>query len=252
MNCPYCNRPVILAKPGAAPGNWQQITRQQLNTTAPAPWTVGAPTAAADFAGYDYEKRAPAREPNLQADVLVPAAQSLLTGLALGVPTSAGMGLLGYEFNAALLTGAGLALAATAATWLIKMDLHSRLLWAIETATGHDLDGDNQTGPPEPPAAAPIRVELAQGPRTRLIDLPVTDDKLAQLARAVLRETEPLSFSRRELTKTILTDGEYRELAAAMLAGGLLAAKGKTAAAGVELTHAGKAILKKFITEGEL
>lgn len=249
--CPHCNNLIALSKAGqpAIGDGWRRIVASELHTSAATPWSApGAAMPSMDFA--TYEKRQPAREPNVQSDVVVPMLQAGLTGLAVGVPGAAVLGLLGYQTGEALTTGAGLALFTIAGTWLVKLGLHERLLWLVEVATGRDFDGDGATGQPAP--VAPVRIELAQGPRTRLVDLPVADDKLAQLARAVLRETAPLPFSRRELTKTILTDSEYRELAAAMLAGGLLAAKGKTTAAGVELTHAGKAILKKFITtEGE-
>jgi len=165
MNCPHCNKPVILAKPAMGEG-WQQYTRHQLNTTAPAPWQKDA--APADYAGYDYQRRSPAREPNLQADVFVPAAQSLLTGVAIGVPTAAGLGLLGYTTGQALTGGAGLGLLTITGTWLIKLGIHNSLLWAIETVTGRDIDGDGETGEPEPePEPEPVKLEVSHPTHTK-------------------------------------------------------------------------------------
>lgn len=121
------------------------------------------PTSPAMFDGYDYEKRQPAREPSLQGDVLVPAAQSLLTGLAIGVPSAAVMGMLGYDTGASLATGAAIGLTAISVTWLIKMDAHSRLLWLVESVTGRDIDGDGETGEPEPVARPePVRLEVVK------------------------------------------------------------------------------------------
>jgi hypothetical protein len=141
------------------------------------------PTSPAMFEGYDYEKRQPAREPSLQGDVLVPAAQSLLTGLALGIPSAAVMGMLGYDTTAALATGAAVGLSAISVTWLIKMDAHSRLLWLVESVTGRDIDGDDEVGEPEPVARPePVRLEVvnedAPGKFAGLnIDLPVGVDR---------------------------------------------------------------------------
>lgn len=153
--------------------------RQTFKQTMP-----GIATASpAMFEGYDYEKRQPAREPSLQGDVLVPAAQSLLTGLALGIPSSAVMGMLGYDTATSLATGAIIGLSAISVTWLIKMDAHSRLLWLVESVTGRDIDGDGETGEPEPVAKAdPVRLEVVSEPAPGKfsglnIDLPVGVDR---------------------------------------------------------------------------
>lgn len=245
--CPYChNALVITVRPagGGAPAGFVPVSRHTMTSAVQSPWAASGPLQG-DFAGVDYERRAPAREPSLQADVIVPAAQSILTGLALGVPGSAALGLLGYEFNQCLIAGGLLALAGAGVTWMTKLGLHSSLLWAIETVTGRDIDGDNQTGAPI--GAVPVRVELAQGPRTRLVDLPIADDKLAAIADLVLTGG---AFSRRALAGAGVSEAEYKALSDAMLAGGLLASKGNGNNAGVELTSAGRAVMRRVVVAG--
>lgn len=243
--CPHCNNLIELSKAApVAPGDgWRRIVTSELQQATGTPWGAPAATGApADFASY--ERRQPAREPSLQGDVIVPAAQSVLTGLAVGVPGAAVLGLLGYQTGEALTTGAGLALFTIAGTWLVKLGLHERLLWLVEVATGRDFDGDGATGQPAP--VAPVRIELAQGPRTRLVDLPATDAQLSAIATAVLSGG---TFSRRGLAD-IVNESEYKALVGAMLAGGLLASRGNGGNAGVELTSAGRAVLKKVVVAG--
>jgi len=247
--CPHCGKQIYqtLVKAGGAPGvagGFTPVTRSNLNTAIKAPWSVGAPT---DYAGVDYERKAPAREPSLQGDVAVPLAQSVLTGIALGVPVASGLGLLGYELGQCLTAGAVAAVVGISGTWFTKLGLHHDLLWAVEKITGRDIDGDDEVGEPEPkPEPEPFRVELAQGRQTRIVDLPATDAQLCAIAQSVLSGG---TFARRELSD-ILTADEYKALAAAMLAGGLLAAKGKTTNAGVELTYAGRAVLRRLVVVG--
>lgn len=245
--CPHCHNLIELAKAGqpATGDGWRRIVTSEMHTTAAAPWsTPGAAMPSTDFA--TYEKRQPAREPNVQSDVVVPMLQAGLTGLAVGVPSAALMGLLGYTTGQAMITGAGLALAAVSVTWLLKMDMHTKLLWLVESATGRDVNGDGTTGQPPAPPAAPVRVELAQGTKTRLIDLPATDAQLCAIAQTVLTGG---TFSRRGLAE-IVSETEYSALKSAMLAGGLLASKGTGTTAGVELTPAGRAVLRRLVVVG--
>jgi hypothetical protein len=160
-NCPHCGKPiaVTLTKSGASvPAGYILNGRQVFHAAATGP---AAPAAL--YEGYDYEKRQPAREPSLQGDVLVPAAQSLLTGLALAAPAAALMGLLGYEANTAIFTGGGVGLLGATGMWLLKMDAHSQLLWMVEKITGRDIDGDDAVGAPERRVEPePVRIESVQ------------------------------------------------------------------------------------------
>jgi hypothetical protein len=90
------------------------------------------------------------RQGTLEADVLVPAGQALVIGLAVI------LGGLGAGFPLALwqswpvrwvLVGAfGLGLTSTAGAAIILVADHRRLLWAIEERLHVDLDGDHVAG----------------------------------------------------------------------------------------------------------
>jgi len=81
---------------------------------------------------------------------VVPLGQSLVTG-ALG----AGLVVFGISELApgwdgsGLKVWAGLSLAISAVAWGVLLGQTRRLLWAIETRTGLDLDRDGETGKPE-------------------------------------------------------------------------------------------------------
>lgn len=219
MICPHCGRDIG--------GNWQPIQSAQFHA---APWNQTAPLPA--FTG-SYERRAPARAPEFIGDVAVPATQSLITA---GVGAIIG-GAIGGWPGAAI--GGGLV---WSVTWFVLLGEHRRGLWIVERITNRDLDGDGVKGEPAP--RQPLRVEIAQGRQVRLLDLPVSDEKLETLASAVLEDNKP--FSRRGLAD-VLTPDEYDQVSAAMLTAGLLISRGTGKTAGVELTHAGRAMLRKFL-----
>ncbi len=236
--CPICGRP--LTERGAARlafSGWEQVKTTDFAATARWPFATTA-NAAAWPAGATWERRAPVRKADLAADVLTPAAQSAITALVGAV---AG-GLLTRD-----LAGAGLGAAITfSATWLTLLKAHRAALWAVERVTGADLDGDGAVGRPSAsePAPATVRVELKEEKRNaerwRWLDLPVSDEKLTRVARAVLEQG--VAFSRRGLAD-VLTQNEYEKLAAAMLAGGLLVDLPGNKR---ELTAAGRALLRQM------
>jgi len=93
------------------------------------------------------ETQQPARPADFRSDVLVPLAQSVLTGVLLSglvaflVWRQSWDGDLGVLFL-------GLALTVSCLAWVVLLAQHRRLLWAAEKLTRVDLNGDKTVGDP--------------------------------------------------------------------------------------------------------
>jgi hypothetical protein len=116
----------------------------------------------------------------------------------------------------------------------------------LERITGQDLDGDGETGRPTPPPTT-TRMELVDRSRgIRWVDVPLNDQELEELARAVLVRRLPLS--RRQLSEDgVLPEEAYGDVLAAFLDGGLAELKGRTRNAGIRLTGSGRAFLRQYL-----
>ena len=190
----------------------------------------------------------PARLASLEGDVAVPVLQAIAVGLAVGLALLVGVLLLGGPVAglegralwawAGRVGGVGAVLSLAGAV-LLFVAQHRRALWSRETRQGEDLDGD--AGEPET-----VRIELydANKQQTRWIDLPVSDRKLREVARAVLWRRR--NFSRPALCNEagILSQTEYHKLAAAMIKRGLLI---ELPGNQRELTAVGRSILRHFM-----
>lgn len=90
------------------------------------------------------ETRTPNRTPNREADLIVPAGQAAMLALAVligGGAVAIALGLSGRlvlaSFGIALIAG-----------WFWRQRVSDGLLWAVETATGLDLDHNGTVGNP--------------------------------------------------------------------------------------------------------
>lgn len=93
------------------------------------------------------ETLTPARAPDIRADFLTPAAQSLFSGLVGGLACAVGAWRI---WDGDILTWAcGGFVAALGVSWVISLGLVRDLLWSIERVTARDLDGDGAQGKPE-------------------------------------------------------------------------------------------------------
>jgi len=103
-------------------------------------------------AGVESEHSMPARPADLVADLIVPIGQAAVTGLLLGTAGAlATTHWHWFDYDGEFWPlWSGMFLATTAVAWLILLLESRRLLWAIETITGLDLDGDNHRGEPQP------------------------------------------------------------------------------------------------------
>ena len=132
----------------------------------------------------------PGRGAALEPDVWVPALQGALLGAAVGLGAGVIVLLLGgpvvglrggelWSWAGRVAGTAGVLTWAGSTVWRV-ID-HRKLLWAVETTTGLDLDGDGKAGKP-----STVRVQLEReqrGQRLRVVDLPVSDVQLYALAR---------------------------------------------------------------------
>jgi hypothetical protein len=249
-NCPLCLRPLAQQEPkpwhrAAEQNGWQErgftVFESGVNAATIAP-------------GTSYEKRQPARAATVPSDVWVPALQSAISGVPVGVIVGVVMALndkphpLGWGIVAG---GVGFC-----AAWHIILADHRRALWIIEKVTGRDLDDDGFVGEPEwegEPEQIQVEIkEVDKYGRTKhynFIKLPigVTPKKMRALAIATMGNNTP--FSRRELSGIISAD-QYRELRKTMLKGGLLTPKTKGKNPPVELTPSGRAMLRQYLPEG--
>ena len=187
--------------------------------------------------GGSYERRVPARVGTLRSDLVLPLGQAIVTAL---VGTILGVILGGWRLGVA---AGGVMFAIT---WLLLLWDHRRAMWVVEYITGQDLDRDGAIGKPEPQQ---VRVELVEdhrgGGRLRFLDLPITEAKLRDVARAVLGEGA--NFSRRGLGE-VMSQADYERLARAMIKAGLLV---DLPGNNRELSAAGRALLRR-VSEGQM
>ena len=141
---------------------------------------------------------------------------------------------------------AGLLGFAAAGLWLVVDN--RRLVWHAEGLMRVDLDKDGVVGRPLMQAERKlITVELTSDkPRfIRYLDLPLTEDQIVRMARAV--KAAGWAFSRRVMPEGLMTTETYQEVIAVMLDKGLLVLRGAGPSAGVELTAAGRKVLERCL-----
>jgi len=200
---------------------------------------MGAAIARNLPAGATWERKEPSRTAEMSGDVAVPLCQSAVTalvggvgGLLVGGPVAAGV-VAGLSFGA---------------SWLWLLADHRRALWSIEKITGVDLDGDGHKGKPGNTAPAQhVVVDLVENTgrqaRIRYLDLPLTLDKLADVAQAILEDGA--SLSRRALSD-VLTQTEYNTLGPALVDAGLARDLPGNRR---ELTGAGRSMFRELLTD---
>ena len=111
-------------------------------------------------AGAVVETLTPARAPDLRADFITPAAQSLFSGLVGGLACAVGAWRV---WNGDVLTWAcGGFVVALGASWVISLGLVRDLLWTIERVAARDLDGDGAQGKPDDSHALLVNPDRAR------------------------------------------------------------------------------------------
>lgn len=88
--------------------------------------------------------RTPRRDPTMETGVFIPAAQAILTALALAI----GAGFLAWASAWSWRVPAVVFALACAGGWIWRLRLADSLLWTVETMTGRDLNHDGHTGRP--------------------------------------------------------------------------------------------------------
>lgn len=130
-----------------------------------------------------------------------------------------------------------------AASGLLLVWDNRRIVWHAEGLMRVDLDRDGVVGRPLMQTERKVvTLELKEGKRLRYIDLPLTEDEIAQMARAVQRSGV---FSRRSMPEGLMTTEVYQVVVERLLSAGLLRLRGAGPSAGVELTGSGRAWLKE-------
>jgi hypothetical protein len=135
-NCPY------------NPNSGTPLSRYDTlgDTARRAPWLTESLAPALPGGLVVGERSAPARPAGFVSDVVVPTCYALITGAIAGGLVSTIADAYGGDWWLWLRIGG---LVGMAPVWWLRMQAHGNLLWAIETITRRDLDGDGQKGKPQ-------------------------------------------------------------------------------------------------------
>jgi len=183
----------------------------------------------------------------LESDVAVPVLQALAIGLATAIGLAIATLLLGgplahldagetwaWAGRLAGTTG-GLTWAVATVAFVLQ---HRRALQPARADPGQSHEEGSQE-PDEEPEITVVILRSEDGKHDQYVKLPASKETLHKLARACLWHGR--DFSRRKLAD-VLSQGQYAKLSKAMKSQGLL----REIPTGYELTHAGRAILRKY------
>ena len=178
---------------------------------------------------------------SLQSAVYVPFLQSAASGLFIAVAVCGVAVLLHWRISVALLAAAGLG---ASVCWVF-------LLWhwlKLTTPTPPVQLVEDWQETPQAETYPVIRVEVKRENTLTFIDLPVSDTQLSRLAAGVL-DGAPLAESQWCGRGRPFSRGQFAQLRQELLTRGLAVWRNDAAPAqGVELTAAGRAVLKQCLT----
>jgi hypothetical protein len=130
-------------------------------------------SAAVPFSEASYSE--PSRAASVGADFVVPVLQAVFSGV---------VALALVRVVASWRVAGVVALVVLAVVWALLLVDHRRLLWAVESLTGVDLDGDERAG--QPASRLTLEVKQGNGKRFDYIPLDVSEETFLTWARAVL------------------------------------------------------------------
>ena len=197
----------------------------------------------------EYMPQPHAQAPTVRGEVLIPLLQGAVVGSAVGAVVAVavwlfvrGQQLPSRELRHLVSSWAvpvGLVVVCVATVAFILQQRPQR-----ERVTVDELPESDPWAPPEAePRTRVVVYEDPQGKQQRWVDLPVSDDKMRRVARAMLAGK---NFSRPVLSDElgILSQGEYKKLAAALAKGRMLVLMSDNH---YELLAAGKRMLRRFM-----
>ena len=197
-----------------------------------APGGVGTAVPLESFAKYHREE--PTRPPDLTGDYLVPLLQSGVTAVAAGLVTSVIAYLRGWSYIAPLSV---IAIVFALAWWLL-----------LRRTFDSQMTREHVVNEPRPVAhelpKRTIRLEIREDKRVQRVELPIDEDMLCTVARAVLHGR---AFSHSSLTDRgqPLTRGEFEALRDWLLTSGYARWSDESnRRAGVTFTAKGNALLR--------
>lgn len=185
----------------------------------------------------------------LRDGVIVPLAQAVITGVMAGIVAGGIWALARWPFSpwlVGLIAGSGVMFF----SWLAY---RSNWQMVFESITGADLNKDGYIGPPpvvvQPPKEPEkIRIEVIQdeGKAGDWIDLPYPE-KLPELSRGLLEGKRQFSQTTWSGRGHLFSRAEFETLRGELIRRGLARWKNPEAPSqGVELTPAGKAVLRRL------
>jgi len=250
MNCPNCGFPVLPENESRIFGFESKIPSASFLRDRKPRQPNWKRTDFQDFnfgeglvipAGTQYTRSRPARNVTMQSDVSVPAVQSVITGLLVGIAAVA----ICFAADSPYTSKISLvcAIGAGCITWFILSFQYHKLLWDTETITNHDLDGDGEIGQP---TTTRIEVDITDDKRKRtvILNLEISQDKLVTFAKGILAGK---STSESTWVGKLFSPAEYNELRDELIARGLAEWRNRDVPQqGWKLTLAGMAVFRKL------
>ena len=223
MNCPRCGY-------AQTQQPWTQARRLESTAGLNLP---GLPTPLNVTSAY---RKTPVRKMELVADVAVPLAQAVVSGLLVGgLSTPLFAAAQNIPWYAGIYVGA----LSVGVVWGFRMAASKETLWVVEELTGSDIDGDGHAGPPP---AYGVRAELRTEAGWQFSTLPGDPAALHALAGAV---TGGDSFSERTATAAGLSQPEWFKLRDEFIERNWAYWKNPNRPqVGIELLRAGRAVLR--------
>ena len=185
----------------------------------------------------------PARAASVGSDVAVPALQSLISGVVAGAVGLAACWAFGWSLRIAGAVG----LAVLALTWVLLLVDHRRLLWAVESLTRGDINGDGAIGEP-----ARLILEVKHNNNDRqgfdFLHLGIAQPVFLQWAGAVVagRSLAVASWVGRGGS---FSRSQYDAMLAELERAGIVARDGESSNAAWVLTAAGRETLRACVRE---
>jgi len=195
----------------------------------------------------------PAREPNIDSDVAVPALQAAVTGCAIGFITSGlTWAVLSQKWEHIFILGCAAGLISFTYTWWQLLDDQRSLLRTVERYVGRDLDGDGVIGTQKPAA---VRLEMYQdngaysdvAKIAMFASLPVDEARFTTLIKGAL-SGQPLTQSRWTGGSGPFSRSEFDNVMAALEEANVVRwIDSNNHAQGRELTRPGKSALHAWL-----